>query len=137
MIETARANGRPLAALAGEPLTALELDVLAAAVAPEAEPRLGWTFQSLQTGTPQPYPTPALLQELLALDATLAGQLYAALAEGAPLRRSGLVQVEDDGPVPARAPRPRRDRAPAWDGRIRPPRRWARRGSRSAPPGTS
>jgi hypothetical protein len=97
-IEASRANGSPLAALAGQPLAAIELDVLAAAVAPEAEPRLGWMFQSLQTGSPQPYPTPALLQELLALDAALAGQLYAALAEGAPLRRSGLVQVEDDDP---------------------------------------
>src|SRR5262249_50277962 len=75
VIASARADGSPLAALAGEPLTGLELDVLAAAVAPEAEPRLGWMFQSLQTGALQPYPTPALLQELLALDAPLARQL--------------------------------------------------------------
>jgi hypothetical protein len=100
-VEAARANGSPLAALgalAGQPLAGIEMDVLAAAVAPEAEPRLGWLFQSLQLGAAQPYPTPALLQELLALDAALAGQLYAALGADATLRRLGLVQIEDDDP---------------------------------------
>lgn len=100
-VEAARGNGSPLAALgvlAGRPLAGIELDVLAAAVAPEAEPRLGWLFQSLQLGAAQPYPTPALLQELLALDAALAGQLYAALGADSALRRLGLVQVEDDDP---------------------------------------
>ena len=105
-VEAARANGSPLSALGGQPLTSLEQDVLVTAVAPEAEPRLGWMFQSLQTGTPQPYPTPALLQELLALDAGLARELYAALAEGAPLRRSALVQVEDDDPYQPVRPGP-------------------------------
>lgn len=105
-VEAARADGSPLAALAGEPLALLEYDVLAAAVAPEAEPRLGWLFQSLQTGAAQPYPTPALLQELLALDAPLARQLYAALGEGAPLRRAGLVQVDDEDPYQPLRPGP-------------------------------
>mgnify|MGYP000341583877 CR=1 FL=1 len=47
-------------------LSALDYDVLACVVAPEAEPKLGWLFQSLQAGAPTPYPTLALLHELLA-----------------------------------------------------------------------
>lgn len=76
-------------------LSPLELDVLACAVAPEAEPRLGWIFQSLQAGAPSPYPTPALLHELLAVSAEEAPLLYAALAETSPLRLRGLIEVED------------------------------------------
>jgi hypothetical protein len=98
LVEAERANGSPLLRLAGLPLSPLECDVLACAVAPEAEPRLGWMFQSLQPGTPQPYPTAALLHELLALDAGLAHELYGALAEGAPLRRAGLVELEEADP---------------------------------------
>lgn len=109
-VEAARANGSPVSALGpsvvGQPLTPLEQDVLVTAVAPEAEPRLGWMFQSLQTGPPQPYPTPALLHELLALDADLARQLYTVLAEGAPLRRAALVQIEDDDPYQPIRPGP-------------------------------
>jgi len=93
-----RANGFPLHRLAGETLTGLECDLVLAAVAPEAEPRLAWMFQSLQLGTPQPYPTPILLQELLALDSSLAGDLHRALAEGSLLRRRGLVEVDPEGP---------------------------------------
>ena len=65
-VETDRRQGRGLCGLIDSPLNALELDVLACALAPEAEPRLGWLFQTLQPGTPQPYPSTALLQELLA-----------------------------------------------------------------------
>jgi ATPase family associated with various cellular activities (AAA)/Winged helix domain, variant len=93
-----RANGSALAGLTGQPLSGLECDLVVSAVAPEAEPRLAWMFQSLQIGASQPYPTPALLLELLALDGALAGELYAALADGAPLRRAGLIEIDDGGP---------------------------------------
>ncbi len=105
-VEAARANGTPLGAAAPEGLSPLECDVLVCAVAAEAEPRLGWMFQALQPGTPQPYPTPALLQELLALDAESARHLYATLAEGAPLRRHDLVRLEDEGPYQPIRPGP-------------------------------
>ncbi len=97
-VERDRRQGRGLGGLIDSPLSALELDVLACALAPEAEPRLGWLFQSLQPGTPQPYPSAALLQELLAMSPEESRDLYAALDESAALRRFGLVDVEDTEP---------------------------------------
>ncbi len=84
--------------LGSEGLSALECDVVACAVAPEAEPRLGWTFQHLQPGAVQPYPTPALIHELLALATVEANQLHAALATEAPLRQRGLIRMEGEDP---------------------------------------
>jgi hypothetical protein len=83
-----------------------EYDLLACALAPEAEPRLGWMFQSLQPSTPQPYPTAALVHELLALDALEANQLYASLAPDAPLRRLGLVRLDGEDPYQPIRPGP-------------------------------
>lgn len=107
-VEASRADGSPLAGApgGGARLAAIDCDVLACAVAAEAEPRLGWMFQGLQPGTPQPYPTPALIQELLALDAAGAGELYAALADGAPLRRAGLVHLDRVEPYEPVRPAP-------------------------------
>ena len=93
-----RANGSALLRLTRQPLSSLEQDLIVSAVAAEAEPRLAWMFQTLQLGASQPYPTPALLLELLALDGALAGEMYAALADGSALRRSGLIETEDGGP---------------------------------------
>jgi hypothetical protein len=93
-----RADGSALSRLTQQPLSGLEQDVIVSAVAAEAEPRVAWMFQSLQLGASQPYPTPALLVELLALDGALAGEMYAALADGAPLRRAGLLETGDGGP---------------------------------------
>ncbi|MCX6629706.1 MAG: ATP-binding protein, partial [Candidatus Solibacter sp.] len=87
------ARGTPGYALAAQ-FTGIEWDVLLCSVAPEAEPRLGWTYQQLQGGN-SPYPTAALLQELLAMDATEAGELHAALSAGGALRRRGLIRVDD------------------------------------------
>jgi hypothetical protein len=90
----------------GPPLTDIEHDLLACALAPDAEPRLGWLFQTLQPWTSEPYPTPALAQELLALDAHDAGPVYAALAPGAPLRRHELLELDGEGPYHAMRPTP-------------------------------
>ncbi len=79
-------------------LSGVECDVLACVVAPDAEPRVGWLFQTLQGGSPHPYPTPALLQELLALDPDVAGELYGVLVDSGPLRRQGLIQLDGDDP---------------------------------------
>jgi len=80
-------------------LSSLEFDVLACAVAPEAEPRLGWLFQALQPGAPTPYPTPALLQEILAVTPEETALLYTALSEASPLRIGGLIEVGGGDPV--------------------------------------
>jgi DNA polymerase III delta prime subunit len=77
----------------GVPLDDLERDILVGVAVPEAEPRVGWLFRTLQGGA-QPYPAPALLQELLALDAAEATPLHAGLAEDGRLRRAGLVRCE-------------------------------------------
>jgi hypothetical protein len=93
-------------AVAPAGLTAMEFDVLACVVAPEAEPRLGWLFQSLQSGVSGPYPTPALLQEILAIDPAETSLLYGSLTEAASLRRSGLIEVEGDTPFQPLRPAP-------------------------------
>ena len=93
----------PLAADLASHLTPLEYDVLVAIAAPEAEPRLGWVFQNLQGGT-NPYPTPALLQQLLALDAESSSHLYAALGDDSALRRYRLIRSEGDGAYDALKP---------------------------------
>jgi hypothetical protein len=80
------------------PLSGVECDVLACVVAPDAEPRIGWMFQTLQGASSHPYPTPALLQELLALDPDAAGELYGVLVDGGALRRQGLIQLEGEDP---------------------------------------
>jgi hypothetical protein len=96
-ISARRDNGSVLHRLTTEPLSQLEQDVIVSSVAAEAEPRLAWMFRTLQLGAPQPYPTPALLLELLGLDGLRAGELYAALAPQARLRRSGLIDADDAG----------------------------------------
>ena len=85
-------------AISRVPLSGVECDVLACVVAPDAEPRIGWLFQTLQGSSPHPYPTPALLQELLALDPDAAGELYGVLVDGGALRRQGLIQLEGEDP---------------------------------------
>ena len=58
----------PWRALGINGLGSLEIDILACTLAPEAQPGIGWLYQSLQPGTPQPYASIALMQSLLALE---------------------------------------------------------------------
>jgi len=98
-ILAARRPGGPWSRLTETPLSTLELDALAFAIAPEARPRLGWLLQTLQPGLP-PYPTLALLQDLLALEGGAeVSALYGCLAEDAPLRRELLVRIESGDPM--------------------------------------
>lgn len=76
----------------------LERDVLAAALAPEAQPGIGWLFSQMQSGAPQPYATPALLQDLFVLDGNETRELYGRLSDTARLRTGGLLEAIDDGP---------------------------------------
>ncbi len=87
-------------------LSTIEFDVLACVLAPEAEPRLGWLFQSLQPGSATPYPTPALLQEILAMAPEDSPLLYNALTETGTLRRNGLIEVDGGDPFQPVRPRP-------------------------------
>jgi hypothetical protein len=103
-ITALRDHGSVLHRVTTEPLSQLEQDVIVSSVAAEAEPRLAWMFRSLQLGALQPYPTPALLLELLGLDGLRAGELYATLAPEARLRRSGLIDAEGEGPFEALRP---------------------------------
>lgn len=115
-------------------LSPLEYDILACAVATEAEPRLGWMFQHLQAGSPQPYPTRALLQDLLALDGTEAAALLAALDASAPLRNGALVEMEEEDPYQPIRPgagvtarllgRPGAEHAPPSATRVRQQAKW-------------
>jgi hypothetical protein len=90
-----RSDKQGLCGMLNVPLEPLELDVLACCLAPEAEPRVGWLFQALQPGAPQPYPSPALLQELLEIGSEESSDLYAVLAESASLRRFGLIDLDE------------------------------------------
>ncbi len=77
----------------------IDLDMLALALAPDAQPMLGPRLQSLQPQAAAPWPTLALVQELLMLDSgaeILA--LYDRLDATAPLVASGLVRVTGEGP---------------------------------------
>ncbi len=73
-------------------LLSLDLDILSCCLAPEAAPRLGWTFQALQPGISSPFPTPALLRELLFLNGEETRTFYDRLAPSAPLFREGLLE---------------------------------------------
>lgn len=87
-------------------LAHVEYDVLACALGPELEPRLGWAFQNLQAGAAQPWATRSLIQELLALDAGQSEQLRRALEPGAALRRRRLLRVDQDDPYRPITPEP-------------------------------
>jgi hypothetical protein len=96
-VTAGRADGT-WSGVAGLELDDLERDVLAAALAPEAKPTIGWLFAQLQAGAPQQYATPALLQDLLVLDGSETRELYARLTDTAKLRTAGLIEAIDDGP---------------------------------------
>ena len=68
-------------------LERLDTDILAFALAPDAEPRLGWMFQTLQTGISSAYPSAALIGEMLGLDQRGIGVLHQRLDGRAPLLR--------------------------------------------------
>lgn len=90
----------------GFALAPVEYDILACALGPELEPRLGWAFQNLQAGNAQPWATRSLIQELLALDAGQGEALRRALgAEGA-LRRRRLLRLEQEDPYRPILPEP-------------------------------
>src|SRR5438034_11336973 len=97
LVDTLRSPGGAWEQILGRLPSRTECDVLAAVVAPEFEPRLGWAYQHLQGGTGSTYPSRALLQELLALEAGRSPSLHEVLAPGHWPRRQQLVRPEREG----------------------------------------
>lgn len=97
-VQDLRDNGAIWEELGLGDLDTYEYDVLACVLAPEFEPRVGWLYQSLQPGVNQPYPSPALIQELLALEPHHSADLYRALAVDSPLRRWRLLEIGEENP---------------------------------------
>ena len=100
----ARAQGAwaPLRGVLGqaqlEKITVLDLDILAAVLAPFANPTLGPRLQALQPFLNLPYPALPLVQELLMLDsAAEIAELMAHLAPTAPLIAGNIVRLEQQG----------------------------------------
>lgn len=76
-----------------------DLDILACVLAPEAVGRLAWTYQRLQPGITEPYPTRALLHDLLMLDTDEDQAFFARLCPTSPLFAGRLIMVEGEGPM--------------------------------------
>ena len=90
-VQEVRRSGGPWSNLLPH-ATAVELDLLACVLAPEVEPRLGRWFQELQPGIAEPYPSAALIQELLAMAPHEAHALHDALSPAGRLRATGLIR---------------------------------------------
>ena len=94
-------------------LERLDADILAFTLAPDAEPRLGWMFQTLQTGTA--YPSAALICEMLGLEQSGIGVFHQRLDGRAPLLRHGLIEGADgDIYAPLRATSKTRSELLGW-----------------------
>lgn len=72
-------------------LLPIDQDIAACTLGPDAEPRLGWLFHELQPGANSPYPTPALIHELFAMERSGSTDLESRLTPGAPLQRHRLI----------------------------------------------
>ncbi len=83
---------------ASKQLGDFERDILAALLAPELYPRVGWLYQHLHGGQGSTFATHALVQELLALRGEETAFLRLLLAADGVLARLGLVRVDGDDP---------------------------------------
>lgn len=92
--------------LAMDGIGGIECDILAAAIAPQAAPRIAWQYQRLQPGQTEPYPTLALLQDLLLLENAECGAMFHALRAAGPLVQRRLVAIEGEGPFRVVMPGP-------------------------------
>ncbi|MER9565945.1 ATP-binding protein [Mesorhizobium sp. M0571] len=104
-VETARKSGvwRNVAA---KPLSGMEYDVLACAVAPEIFPRVAWLFQSLSSRAADPYPSMHFLHELLGISTEDTPLLYDALDDRGRLRNERLIRLDGQGPFAVIQPAP-------------------------------
>ncbi|MCL2643845.1 MAG: AAA family ATPase [Betaproteobacteria bacterium] len=96
-------------------LEQLDTDILAFALAPDAEPRLGWMFQTLQAGISSAYPSAALIGEMLGLEQNGINVLHQRLDGRAPLLRYGLINdANGDIYAPLRATPKTRSELLGW-----------------------
>lgn len=73
-------------------LETLDQDILACSLAPQAEPRLGWMYQELQSGIDSPYPTPALIREMFVMNSEQSFLVKQRLAANSPLLKNGMIE---------------------------------------------
>lgn len=95
----------PWAALSLEGIPPLAWEVLACVLAPECMPRTASVYGQLQGGD-QAYPSAALIQELLGLDAREAGDLLAQIDGEGFLTEQGLLARAPRGPLEPLRPSP-------------------------------
>ena len=95
--ELRQAPSSPWRALADHDWAGLTYDVMALVVAPEVEPRIGWLYQQLQPGSQSPFPSVALVRELLELDEAETSDFYLLLDEESPLRWTQMVRLDGQG----------------------------------------
>ncbi len=74
-------------------LNPLDQDILACTLGPECNPQLGWMFQELQPGLLSNYPSQALIQELMFIDAKSSPLLHERFLPDAPLSRHNLLKI--------------------------------------------
>ena len=75
-------------------LEPIDMDILSCAVAPVDEPRIGWMYQELQLGIGSFYPAQALIREMFVLDSRDSAMFNQRLQPGAPLQRSGMLEMD-------------------------------------------
>ncbi len=92
-----RATGATWANIETEGLSVVEMDILSAVIAVEAEPKFALYYQRFYPGHVQHYMTPALLQELLAFSGDEVRLLHLALTNDSLLVSRGLITVENEG----------------------------------------
>ncbi|MGX9357430.1 ATP-binding protein [Roseobacteraceae bacterium S113] len=80
------------------PLTRLDIDLMALALAPLARPALGPRLQSLQPQLGAPWPSLALAQELLMLQGGDVALLFEHLSPTAPVTTLGFLRIEGASP---------------------------------------
>ncbi|MCL2177859.1 MAG: ATP-binding protein [Proteobacteria bacterium] len=94
-------------------LERLDTDILAFTLAPDVEPRLGWMFQTLQSGVSSAYPSAALICEMLGMEQI--GVFHQRLDGRAPLLRHGLIESAEGGVyAPLRATSKTRSELLGW-----------------------
>ena len=92
-VEIARQDGAWRDLVKGQ-LTTLEIDILAAVVAPVAAPGVAFAYQSIAGERDTVRPSALLVQALFSLESEDIVAFNQALAATAPLRRAGLISVE-------------------------------------------
>ncbi len=104
-MQSLRRDNGPWARLPTDGLSFLAFDLLACIYAAEAVPRIGWLYQELQPACTHAFATPALMQQMLALEVGEASVLHDLVGSHGELLRRGLVELEGRGAFAQLRPR--------------------------------